>query len=237
MNEFLRKNRQRIELDLIDSPSRHLFSPVALSQQNVTFPMVKKYANGRLIDLGCGFMPYKKALAGQIEIYDSLDLFPKTPEVTYTADIQDMRVIQDCVYDSALCIEVLEHVPDPLRASREISRILKPEGYLILSVPHLSRLHEEPYDFYRFTKYGLQVILEQAGFRIVDLRARGGLLSFIGHQVSTIFLGFAWGIPVVKDIAWFLNSWLVTRPCYFLDRSLWPNGVFAQGYSVVAQKR
>lgn len=236
MEAFLRRNRQALERDLADSPAKQYFSPAAYSQYTVTLPLLKRYARGRLIDLGCGDMPFRTFVAGQVEAYDSLDYFPRRADVTYVADIQDMRLIAAETYDSALCVEVLEHVPDPFRAAREIHRILKCEGVLVLSVPHLSRLHDEPHDYYRYTRHGVRQLLEQAGFDLVALEPRGGLFSFLGHQFSTTLLGLVWGIPILQQAMWFMNSWLVTRLCVWLDRHLDRSGLFALGYSAVARK-
>jgi hypothetical protein len=108
---------------------------------------------------------------------------------------------------------------------------------LIVSVPHLSRLHDEPHDYYRYTQYGLRHLLEQAGFTITHLHERGGIFSFLGHQISTIILGTVWSVPVIQEIAWFLNSWLITRFCYQLDLIFNPSGIFTLGYTVVATKQ
>jgi SAM-dependent methyltransferase len=136
-----------------------------------------------------------------------------------------------------VCLEVLEHVPDPFQAVREIHRILKEGGILIVSVPHLSRLHDEPHDYYRYTRHGLRYLLEQNGFDIQVLEQRGGLFSFLGHQLSTLVLGLVWRIPLLRQMAWFINSWLVVRGADLLDRHLDRSGIFALGYTVVARKQ
>jgi SAM-dependent methyltransferase len=97
-------------------------------------------------------------------------------------DAQNMSgVIASGKFDTVLLLDVLEHVPDPAKVLSEIYRVLRPGGTLILSVPHLSRLHEEPYDFYRFTKYGLTHLLEVAAFRQIVVNQCGGIFSFLGH--------------------------------------------------------
>ena len=115
-------------------------------------------------------------------------------------------------------------------------RILRPGGTVIVSVPHLSRLHEEPYDFYRFTRYGLRYLFEQHGFEVLEIQKKGGLFSFLGHQVSTLWLGLVWPIPGLRQFAWFLNKWLITWPCYGLDRITDRSGLFALGYVGIARK-
>jgi SAM-dependent methyltransferase len=232
----LRAGRRALERDLACSPVRQFFSPAVYSHYRVTLPLINEHVRGRLIDLGCGDMPFRGYVSGRVSGYDGLDLFPRSAAVTYVGDVQDMAMVADNVYDSALCLEVLEHVPDPSAAVREIYRILKPGGRLIVSVPHLSRLHDEPHDYYRFTRHGLRHLLQQAGFEVIALVKRGGLFSFLGHQVSTLALSLTWSVPVLKSATWMANTWGVTRPCYWLDSRSDRSGVFAMGYSAVASK-
>jgi SAM-dependent methyltransferase len=234
--EYLRASRHRLENDLGTDPRRRFFSPAYYSQYLVTVPLLRQYARGKLIDLGCGSMPYRQFIELQVSAYDSLEFFPSNVPVTYVGDMQAMPMIPDASYNTAISLEVLEHVPDPFRAVREVYRILKHDGIFIVSVPHLSRLHMEPHDYYRYTQYGVRRLLESAGFELIVLEKRGGLFSFLGHQVATIVLGVCWGVPVLKTIAWFLNSWLITRLSYQLDQWLDPSGVYAMSYTAVAMK-
>jgi SAM-dependent methyltransferase len=75
-------------------------------------------------------------------------------------DIRAMPQISDAAYDCVLCNSVLEHVDDYPRALAEITRILKPDGFLLLNTPFRQSLHLEPYDFWRFTTHGLRLLLE-----------------------------------------------------------------------------
>lgn len=233
----LRRNRQIIEAELLHSPERKYFSPVYYGQYQITIPLIIKYAKGKLIDLGGGNLPYYDLISSRVKEYDSADLFSQDPRIKYHLDLQNMAEIKNENYDTAICLEVLEHIPDPLKALGEIARILKPGGMLILSAPHLSRLHDEPYDYFRFTKYGLIELLNKAGFDILDINVKGGLFCFIGHQISTMCLGVFWRIPILKEITFFLNRWIITHLFFWLDKVTDKKGIFAQGYSISAKKR
>ncbi len=236
VNQLIARNRQRLERDLASSPRRQFVSAVVLSQYRITIPLAQKYLHGSLIDLGCGMMPYRSFIERQVTHYDSLDARPLTEGVTFQSDLQDMSIILSETYDSAICLEVLEHIPLPFKAAAEIYRILKPGGVLVASVPHLSRLHEEPYDFYRYTYYGFRTLFESAGFEVLEMQRRGGLISFLSHQLSLVMVGLTWSVPILKQVAFFANQWLIVRPSYFVDAQFDRAGKFALGYTCVVRK-
>jgi len=233
----IKENRQQINKDLSDPDQRKFFSPATYAGYQITIEAILEYAHGKLIDLGCGDTPLKKIIESKVSEYDTLDVEQRTENVKFISDIQDMGVVESGTYDTAVCLEVLEHVRNPSRALDEINRILKDNGYLILSVPHLSRLHEVPHDYYRYTKYALNYLLQESGFEVLSIKDRGGMCSFIGHQVSTFFLCSTWHIPVVRQIMFFLNKFLSVKLCLFLDRLFDKDKIFALGYTVCAQKK
>jgi len=235
--KLLQRNRLRINKELKSAKQRRFFSPATYSDYQVKVPVLLAYASGRLIDVGCGDLQYKELVPGKVTQYDSLDIERRVPEVDFVGDIQNMDMIGDNSYDSAICFEVLEHVPNPFRAVAEINRILKKGGILILSVPHLARLHEEPHDFFRYTKYGLKSLLENANLEVLELTPQGGIFCFLGHQFSTIFVGLFWHIPIIKKIVFFINKWLCVKPCYWLDKVFDKEKIFALGYICIARKR
>ncbi len=233
MQNVIAENRRRLDRD----PRRRPYiSAALLGQYRVTVPLLRQYLHGVVLDVGCGTMPYRSVLDQKVTRYDSLDLKAQVPGVTYEADVQDMRVVPDAAYDSVICLEVLEHVPDPFRALAEIRRILRPGGVLVLSVPHLSRIHEAPQDFYRFTNYGLAAMFQRSGFEVVRIERRGGLMSFLAHQLSLVVIGLTWSLPVIRHLVMALNEWLLVRPVYMVDALVDKAGLFALGYTCVARR-
>jgi ubiquinone/menaquinone biosynthesis C-methylase UbiE len=90
-------------------------------------------------------------------------------------------------FDSVLCTQVLEHVFEHDKMMKEIYRVLKPGGHIILTVPFAWELHEEPYDFFRYTKHGLQQLFEQTGFAVDQIKPNGGKWAAV-YQLRTNML-------------------------------------------------
>ncbi len=237
MFDLLRKNRLRLGQDLRDREKRKLFSPALYSLDDSLLGAIDEFAHGNLIDIGCGDMPYRSVIEARVERYDTIDREIRGSRPTYLGDIQDMRMIDSGRYDSALCLSVLEHIPRPTRVLEEIHRILAAHGNLILTVPCLSRLHEQPHDYYRYTEHGLRFLLGSTGFEILRLEPTAGIFSFLGHQISTAFLCSVWHLPVIKQLAFGLNLLLVVKTCALADEALKTHRLVPMGYLCVARKK
>lgn len=138
-----------------------------------------EFAHGKLLDVGCGEKPYKSILAWKVTKYVGIDKHGSTVDIK--KDFLTAAVL-DKSYDTILCTQVLEHTPEPQKFLNKIYRILRKDGVLILTVPFTGSLHEEPHDYFRFTKYGLAYLLEKAGFKIVYIKAKGNWISAIAQD-------------------------------------------------------
>jgi SAM-dependent methyltransferase len=136
---------------------------------------------GRMLDVGCGVQQYRKFVHCRQYCGIEWSLADRPPVV---ADVTRIP-FRDRAFDSALCTEVLEHLPDPCRCLKEIHRVVKPGGTVLFTVPMTMYTHCEPYDFYRYTQYGLRHLLEKHGFKIRELRRLGGVVSVMAsHAIS-----------------------------------------------------
>lgn len=141
-------------------------------------------AGSRILDAGAGQSPYR-TLFDHCE-YLTQD-WPASPhdraaEADIVADLCALP-IDDRSFDAALCTEVLEHVATPEAAARELFRILRPDGMLLVTVPFVGELHEEPNDHYRFTSYGIEGMLERAGFRVESVEPVSGYFRTVIHTL------------------------------------------------------
>lgn len=236
MLSTLRSKRLQIDQDVRAAHQRRYLSPAFYGQYKAVAAAFR-HLRGRVIDLGCGIMPYAELLPPAVTSYHGLDITVRDSRPTLIGDIQSLGMLADSSFDAVVCLEVLEHVPDPAHAVAEIARVLQDGGVLVLSAPHLSRLHEIPHDYYRYTEYGLRYLLEEHELTVLSIEVRGGLFSFLGHQAATVLLGLAWGQGAVSAGARLLARWLITYPCYWLDRLGAQARLFALGYVVVAQRR
>jgi SAM-dependent methyltransferase len=142
-----------------------------------------RHLQGRLIDIGCGVKPYASMLAPFVREHVGVD-HPDTQHGLAGADLVGTAYalpVPDASFDSALCTAVLEHLEEPEAALRECHRVLKPGGVALYSVPFIWHLHEEPRDFYRFSRYGLTYLFEKVGFEIVVLKPLSGFWVTFGQ--------------------------------------------------------
>ena len=90
------------------------------------------------------------------------------PDADLVLDVRNMPEIKNETYDCIFCSGVLEHVDEHRKALDEMTRILKPNGILLLGVPFRQAPHMEPYDFWRFTEYGVRFLLKDS-YEILNL--------------------------------------------------------------------
>lgn len=139
-------------------------------------------ASGKLLDYGCGGQPYRAVFEPYITNYIGADVAAAGGVVLdIELDIDGRVNLPDQSVDTILSSQVLEHVFDFKSYLLNCARLLRPSGRLIISVPMHWRHHEVPYDYWRFTRFGLAGSLESAGFSVLDLRPCGGIYSLLGQ--------------------------------------------------------
>jgi len=145
--------------------------------------LVGSYARGRLVDIGCGDKPYEDLVRPYVSEHVGVDheetLHDKA-RIDLFATAYQIPVASE-TFDTAISTAVLEHLEEPEAALRECFRVLKPGGTAIYSVPFIWHLHEEPRDFFRYSKYGLDYLFRRAGFDPLEIRALSGFWVTFGQ--------------------------------------------------------
>lgn len=154
---------------------------------------------GAVLDVGAADRWLEQKLSPSIR-YVSID-YPATGRVMYGASphvFADAKALPftDGSFDAAFCLEVLEHVPDPALVVSEIARVTRPGGRIWLSMPFLYPVHDAPYDFQRYSPYGLRRDLGRAGLEVIALRRRCNAITSAGLLAC---LAIAGGVQDMKS--------------------------------------
>jgi len=124
-----------------------------------------------VLDIGCGNKPYADLFSDCS--YFGTDYGTHDTQPDFVADAMQLPIASQSI-DLVFCSQVIEHVPRPWTLIEECHRVLKAGGWLVLSAPFYWPLHEEPNDFFRFTRYGLAHLLGNAGFSEYTIKSDGG---------------------------------------------------------------
>jgi len=147
---------------------------------------------GRILDVGAGESPWRELLSSDSE-YVAVDI-----EAADSFGMQRLQGIDyydgktlpygDATFDYILCTEVLEHVADPVSFLKDIHRVLRSDGEVIMTIPWSARLHHLPHDYVRFTRPGLQILMEKTGFSQVLIEERGNDIAVIANKLIVLLI-------------------------------------------------
>jgi len=146
---------------------------------------VAKYVKGKVLDVGAGecdrysdFFNSTQYIKMDVKAGKNIDIVGSVEKIPF----------DDESFDCVVCTQVFEHLKGPALGAQEIYRVLKTGGNLLLTVPQINELHEEPYDFFRYTKFGVMQIFEGAGFKLVEYSQRGGFFTTISQLTARYFI-------------------------------------------------
>lgn len=168
---MISKLKNRINLEQYEPSLLGLFvNPFFIARKNL-FKHIKelgKEITGKTLDVGCGTKPYEKLFISSeyvgLEIETTMNKELKKADFFYDGNTFPFA---DSEFDSIVCNQVLEHVFNPDDFLGEVNRVLKPGGKLLLTVPFVWDEHEQPYDYARYSSFGLKSLIEKNGFTLL----------------------------------------------------------------------
>jgi len=172
--------------DLIPGPLRRYVMHFETAIQNAVARFATSLDPGaRLLDAGAGEGNYKHYFPSQR--YCGIDLAVGDAKWDYSrldvnGDLLSLP-FPDLTFDACLNVVTLEHVREPARVVAEVARVLAPGGRLLLIVPHEWEEHQQPHDYYRYTRYGVEYLLRQAGMSEISIAPVGGYFRLLARRM------------------------------------------------------
>ncbi|MCS7004615.1 MAG: class I SAM-dependent methyltransferase [Cytophagales bacterium] len=155
------------------------------------FVSIKNYApmlSGKLLDFGCGRKPYRHLFSVDEYIGIDIETSGHSHENSQVDIFYDGKHIPfpNATFDCVFCSEVIEHVFEPDAVLKEIHRVLKPNALGLFTVPFAWSEHEQPYDYGRYTSFGIKYLFEKNGFEVIKHQKTGNFIKVI-FQLSMLY--------------------------------------------------
>lgn len=208
--------------------SRLMVDAIAVAYEQA----IRAHAGGVLADLGCGRVPLYQCYADLVDEVICIDwenTAHPNPHVDHVADLNEALPLPDERVDTVLATDVLEHLSRPDQFWAEVTRVLRPGGRLILGVPFLYWLHEQPHDHFRYTSHRLARYCQEHGLELISLDAYGGPFSVVFDVIGK-------NVPAAFARVWHATARTLLRVSAIrrVDRSR--SSAFPLGYCLVAGK-
>jgi SAM-dependent methyltransferase len=225
MNNIKRKKENFLRNALIKLSKKPLLQKILCSRlvnyhewsllQFIKRESKKIKRNSKVLDAGAGELKYKEYFKhcnyvtqdlGVVEEWDysSIDIKSSIYEIP----------VEKNSFDYIVCTQVLEHLDNPRLAFKEFNRILKKNGKIILSAPLCEGEHELPFDYFRFTQFGLKELGEKNGFKIVSIEPHGGIFINIEFMMWEALLKF---FPRKNPVAGYVVRFTILFPLKILS--------------------
>lgn len=190
-------------------------------------------SGARVLDAGAGecqyahFFSRHRYVAVDLGIGDASWNYRKLDCV---ADLSSLP-LASASFEACLNLVTLEHVRQPDRVLRELARVLRPGGRILLVVPHDWEVHQEPHDYFRYTVHGMRYLLAQAGFDRIRVEPAGGYFRLMSRRMLN-------GLQFFPGPLFFLAALFVVPPALLLPlfEPLDRNKNFTLGYVCHAER-
>lgn len=180
------------------------------------------HVTGRTLDYGAGTAKYRNIIKPYFSEYIAFDIVGG-PNVDVTGDVL-LPPFSDGSFDTVICTQVLEHVEKPWVVTSQIKRLLKKGGVVVVSAPFIFPYHADPYDFFRYTRQGLESLFKNDGFEIIESGSYGKIFSVFSEIIHfsvwnpykaegrTVWAGRA--VRYMEKIAAFLDRLVGSKDVY-----------------------
>jgi SAM-dependent methyltransferase len=218
-----------------------LLSPSYITSNGI-YRNVKKYSskiNGDVLDFGCGTKPYLnlfkhvKTYTG-CEIDSSIHKDESTVDDVYNGTKLPYK---DSSFDAVLSFEVFEHVFNLPEILLELNRVMKPNGYLLVTIPFSYGEHEVPYDFARYTSYGITHLLKSSGFDVIELNRTSTYIL----AIFQIIINYIYHTLIPRNKLFYLFQLIIIFPLtvigLVISTIMLDNDRYYSGIAVLAAKR
>ncbi len=156
------------------SKSSYLTAAVTADYYSTYIP---RYVKGVTVDLGCGFAPmyqFYRSYAQKVICIDWENSPHKNRILDIRCDLSEILPLADASADTVILSDVLEHIRKPEFLLREIHRILRPKGTLLLNTPFIYPEHEKPYDYFRYTEFFYRSMAKELNCDLAVIKKVGG---------------------------------------------------------------
>lgn len=215
---------------------------LAIKTNNETLEKNFQYIKGTVYDLGCGERPYEEDILKVADKYIGVDWGGTLHNLKadIVSDLNKPLPIDSEVADTVTSFQVMEHLCEPQTMLNEAFRILKKDGNIILTVPFQWWVHEAPYDYFRYTLYGLKYMFAKAGFEDIQVTPANGFFSMWILKMNYFSARFIRG---PRPLRWFIKASML--PIWFISQVLAPYldkldrrpELETGGYTVIARKK
>jgi SAM-dependent methyltransferase len=200
-----------------------------------------KYYKGILVDLGCGEAPYKEFFLQYADKYIGVDWTNTlhNSKADIVSNLNEKIELPDQYADTIISLSVMEHLCEPQIFLNESYRILKDGGMIVLSVPWMWWIHEAPYDYFRYTPYGLKYMFEKAGFKDIHVQPVSGFFTMWFLKMNYFSESWIRGSKIRQGVTRALLTpiwYLVQKLAPWLDSLHRGWSLESVGFFVVAKK-
>jgi SAM-dependent methyltransferase len=193
-----------------------------------------EFARGKLLDLGCGKVPLYAVYRDLVDDAVCVDWqsgLHGSKHVDFFRDLNAELELPPDSFDTVILSDVLEHIRRPEKLIGQVHQLLRTNGVAILGVPFFYWIHEEPHDFFRYTKFALSGMVEDAGFEVCYLEETGGAPEILADLAGKLMSP----VPIVQKS--FVRCARMMRRTSLAKRLTARTRVrFPLGYLLVARK-